>query len=275
LKRALARENCFVMTAPSLEWLRAAAPSQRQDWINCEGRLSGWLVDEVGDPYPEYITRFEQYVEALARACERERDTIAALITQDSSQGAAAFKTLVNGGANAVWIAEDCLHLRRHRSDTGFDSNPRRRDFVLSEARKLSSRLAELSPRFQTLGTEAGRIGAGGIQDAPVVIAVLDRTRQELNSLARRLTTRGPSADHEDYLALAQHLRETTGSFHDLHVCALLNGVRHKGNGKAWSPNALQQLRFRDKKGRNRLGEDVWTDILDDQVKKRRSLKNA
>jgi hypothetical protein len=262
LERALAREDRLFLTLPAA--IRERLP-EREAWL---GIGNDEWVDERGEPYPKCVVALEAYVTALSKASEGERNAIAALLSQKSHEAETAFLRLVRDGANAVWIAEDCLLLRPHRSDRPRNRNPTRRTYVKNALQRLSRRLERLSADYKAaLGyvDEIGIFGMGRHRETPRVLLQESRF---IDSIVMRMSKRRPSDIYREYINLAEHLRMTTGTYHDADVCKLFDAVRPRAGGKRWTAGTLEQYRVRDKKGEGRLGENIWSEIVSEQIER-------
>jgi hypothetical protein len=86
------------------------------------------------------------------------------------------------------------------------------------------------------------------------------------------MTARRSNAFTVAALELAEHLKLTTGEYHDQTVCRLLDAVHPRTQGRFWTPGMLEQFRVRQKRQPKylRMSTDI-SDMIDSEVRARQA----
>jgi hypothetical protein len=273
LELALARENYLALTLPDIEWRQVKAS---RAWAAWQRVNHGWMVGDDGQPDSAYLIALEQFVEALRRASEPQYRQIRTLFARKYPSGEEPFKRLVKAGANPVWIVEDCLRLVLHRlpGNRGPAENPKLRKRVITRLMQLSRQFATLANDYSTLRSDIREVGFSGVREEPATF--LREQGRTLNQLARWMTVRRPSALTRRLLHLAEHLKLTTGAYHDREVCRLLDAVHPRPDDVIWSRGVLEQLRVRQKQGpkERQMSNDI-TEMVNDEIERRRAAAHS
>jgi hypothetical protein len=93
-----------------------------------------------------------------------------------------------------------------------------------------------------------------------------------LKRISSQMTARRPNALTVAALDLAEHLKLTTGEFHDPTVCRILDAVYPRTQDRVWTTGMLEQFRVRQKRQPRHLqmSTDI-SDMIDAEVRVRQS----
>ena len=263
LKLALARDWYTRMYAPPGREPKAVAPAEwtailrMQETLRREGCLT---PAECRD----YVERWEHFVRAVSGADRWPERVLPALRRHALDSGAELlFVGFVRAGANPDRMADILGELvggqRSRRSE-----DRRKCNVELARAKRLAREFANLATSYETFRRQVRRLPVVPLLEA-AAISELRKHADTLRIVARALDwRRRRSTADQAVIDFQNHLRLTTGTYHDSRVADLFDAL-HEGQS-GWEDLSAEALERRRARARSKPLDDSLEGMVETLV---------